>query len=178
VERAKALIRDEEIKRLILYAKCLGIKVTIYQRKSKDGNEAAWTMDGKSIDLWVSPTTSKTDIVLSLIHELGHHLVWVHDKNRQHPKNLDKAIDKTTNGENLTANQRYLLYLDEVDGTAYWDVIIKEVNIKIPKWRVEAQKKIDLWMYDWFWRKGVWPNGKTQIHTRRKIFEDYKFRLG
>lgn len=157
-------IRDEEIKRLIHYAKGMGVKVTIYNKPNK-GAAADWTLDGTSITVYAGKSVSKTSIVLSLIHELGHHLWFIHEKDRQPDLKFHEAIDR----ENIFLENKAIptpkhlrkkILGVELAGTAYWDTVIKDVGIKIPKWKVEAAKEFDIWMYEMYYENGKFPQGK------------------
>ena len=60
--------RDEEFKRLVFYAKGLGLKVTVYNKKA----DSFGSWDGQEIKIYWGKGQSKTDLVLTLLHELGH----------------------------------------------------------------------------------------------------------
>ena len=162
-------IRDEEFKRLLLYAKGLGLKVTVYNKPNKHAM-AEWIMDGSEIKIYASGQTSKTELVLTLCHELGHHLEYVHSKKRKISNKLDTAWGRENGrkaGEILPESTRKLIYQDEAAGIRYWDVIIKDVHIKISKWKVELRKEFDLWVYEYFWKNGEYPT-RPECRTKTK----------
>lgn len=168
--------RDQEIKRLVLYAKGLGIKVVIYNRASSHG-QAMWSLDGSKIEIFAPKGTSKTDIILSCLHELGHHLSFVHDKEREMPKKLDRAWERENADKELSDHERKLIYEDEVAGTEFWDTIIHELDIRIPKWKVEAQKEIDLWMYEVFMKSGLYPTPSQQKKKYKEVRQKWKKKI-
>lgn len=170
--------RDEEIQRLIHYGKALGVKVIIYN-KSKNGAEAEWTLDGSLIQVYASAKKSKTSIILDLIHELGHHVWFIHEKNRQQDLKFDKAITR----ENLFQEEtdiptpkhlRKKIWDVEVAGTQWWDVIYKDTNIKIPKWKLDASKEFDMWMYEMYYENGHFPKGKFRADKYREVQAKYR----
>lgn len=171
-------VRDEEIQRLIHYAKGMGVKVIIYS-KSRNGAEAQWTLDGSLIEVFAGPTKSKTEVILDLIHELGHHIWFVHEKNRQPDMKFDEAITR----ENLFEEEldvptpkhlRKKIWDVEVAGTAYWDIIVKDTNIKIPTWKIEAAKEFDMWMYEMYYENGHFPKGKFRKDHYRDVQAKYR----
>lgn len=157
-------VRDEEIQRLVHYAKGLGVKVTIYTKTGK-GEEANWTLDGSQIQVFNGPGKSKTHLILDLIHEIGHQVWFIHEKDRQKDLKFDEAITR----ENLFAEEpaiptpkhlRKKIWEVETASTRWWDVIYKDTNIKIPMWKVEAAKEFDTWMYEMYYETGHFPKGK------------------
>lgn len=151
------MIRDQEFQRLLLYAKGLGLKVTVFNKKNPNA-VAEWALDGSEIRIYSPSNMSKTELILTLVHELGHMLNYIHDKNRKHSKKILKAWERENNNDNLPEATRKLIYEDEQAGTLWWQAIIKEVNIKIKPWKIELQKDFDLWVYEFFYKNGNYPN--------------------
>lgn len=165
--------RDLEIQRLTHYAKGMGVKVIIYN-KSKSGAESEWTLDGSLIQVYADKDKSKTSIILDLIHELGHHVWFVHEKNRKPDMKFYEAITRENLFEYESANPtpkhlRKKIWDVEVAGTAYWDIIVKDTNIKIPKWKIEAAKEFDMWMYEMYYENGYFPKGKLRALKYREV---------
>lgn len=173
------MIRDEEIKRLIHYAKGLGVKVIIYNKD--DPNKAAeWALDGSTIEVY-SEGMTKTDIITSLIHEIGHHVWFIHEKNRQPDLKFDEAItrdnltQKVKDKKNLTPKHlRKKIYDVELAGTQWWGTIIKDTNIKIPTWKVDMQMEFDMWMYEQYYENGVFPKRKDKVQKFKFLKEKWK----
>lgn len=158
-------IRDEEIKRLIHYAKGLGVRVVIYNKSHPD-SAAEWLLDGSQIQIYAGKGTTKTDIILHLIHELGHHVWWIHEKDRQPDLKFDEAITrenlfKTETDTPTPKHLRKRIYDVEVAGTKWWESIYKETNIKIPMWKLQTAMEFDMWMYEVYYETGLFPKGKT-----------------
>jgi len=162
-------VRDQEIQRLIHYGKGLGVKIIIYN-KSNASSEAEWALDGSQISVFSGPGKTKTGIILDLIHELGHHVWYIHENNRTQDLKFDQAVTR----ENLYKVEtnvptpkrlRKKIWAVEIAGSLWWDVIYKDTNIKIPKWKLEAAKEFDMWMYQRYYEDGQFPKGKM----KRKI---------
>lgn len=165
-------IRDLEFQRLLLYAKGLGLKVTVFNRKNPNAI-AEWTLDGTEIKIYIPSKMSKTELILTLVHELGHHLNFVHDRQRKHSNKLEKAWERENNKKKdtiLPEATRKLIYEDEAAGITWWDAIIKEVNIKISPWKIQLQKEYDLWVYEYLWKNGDYP----AYRVRRAKFKELK----
>lgn len=164
------MIRDEELKRLESYAKGLGVKIT-RKKKTKYDPAAAWVVDGSEIILFVSPRDSKTALILKIIHELAHHKGWINngrkqDLNTNQALILDDERDERTDPP-LPKKQRKLIYETEKNDMQYWDEIIREVNIKINPRRIEQEKKLDLWVYEYYLKHGDYPTVKQCKEKRR-----------
>lgn len=173
-------VRDEEIQRLILYAKGLGVKVIVYN-KVKEGAEAEWTLDGTTIRVYAGPRKSKTDLILDLIHELGHHVWFIHEKDRQQDLKFEEAITRENLFETETdiptpKHLRKKIWDVEVAGTAYWDIIVKDTNIKISPWKIEAAKDMDMWMYEMYYENGHFPKGKMLRDHYREVQSKYRLK--
>lgn len=166
--------RDEEFKRLLSYAKGLGLKVTVYNYGAKDGTMALWSCDGSDMTLYNPPGLSKTELVLSAIHELGHHCNWIYDHKRELGPKLQNIFELFYADKPLSKSQRTSVYEYEAEGIRWWDVIIKDVNIQIPKHRVSFQKDMDLWIYEYYMKHDKWPTSKVKNEKRRELRAKWK----
>lgn len=165
-------IRDQEFERLLLYAKGLGLKVTVYNRPGLNGIMAAWSIDGTEMIIYADPKLSKTENIMSIIHELGHHKHFLYN-NKKTSKSVIKALEamdiaSKTNGQ-VSKKNRQVIYDDEANGIKWWDEIIHETNIKLPKWRIDAQKELDLWVYEYFLETGKWATLKQKKQKFKEV---------
>jgi hypothetical protein len=151
-------IRDEEIKRLTHYAKGMGVKVIM--RNKDQGDSGTWSTDGSTIEIFIWPRKSKTSIVLDLLHELGHHVWFVHEKDRQPDLKFEEALDRPE--DDISKELRKKIYDVEVAGTTWWESIYKDTNLKVPKWKVNSAMEFDMWMYEQYYETGVFPMGKER----------------
>lgn len=161
-------IRDSELKRVKKYAQALGIKVTFKKQGALDP-EADWTLDGTSITVYLRPNQTKTQIILDLIHELGHHQEWVY-RGRKTPIRLDTALSRET----PTKAQRKEIYEDEIKGAGYQLLIYKEIGLTIPKWKVEVERDLSLASYRYFWLEGNYPTRAWLRVKRKELIKKYK----
>ncbi len=163
------MIRDEEIKRLVNYAKGLGLKV-IFSSTAEDSGY--WTLDNSEITISKNNNSSKMETVLSFIHELGHAKHNIHEKDRRIDQKLDNTIDHldAAQDQGIDSKRKHRKYQleNEIAGTRYWHEIYLETNMKFPIWRLNAAIDFDCWQYEVFLEKDKFP---TQKEIRAKIKE-------
>jgi hypothetical protein len=168
-------IRDEEISRLVKYAEGLGLKVTFKRHKRGDPG-ATWITDGSEIEVFTWPQQSKTEIILNLIHELAHHTAWVYAM-REKDEKTDSALradDESTRDNPAPRDQRRLVYLAEKKDARYRSKIIHEVGIRLPKFKISADKALDIWIYKYYYRTGNYPTLKTCRVKKSELREKYR----
>lgn len=169
----------EEFKRMIKYAEGLGVKVHIKPRKRND-DAAYWTLDGTEITILRRKRDSITTLMLSLIHELGHHVSWIMN-GRKYNKRLDKALDSGENlkkGQILAKKHRKVIYEDEKFDSQYHEVIYNELNLKFPKYKVMAEMELSNWGYYIYYQTGKDPTKKEFSIKQRELRKKWKKRLG
>lgn len=170
------MIRDKEIERLINYAKGLGLKVTLSSKK--DDSAAEWTLDNTEIRVFTRNNDTKVDIVLSLIHELGHALHNIHEKDRKIDPKVDEAVDHQIESKkfkkDVPKKQRKVILEHEIAGAAYWEVIYKDTNMKFPMWRLYAQRDFDIWQYEVYHETGELPIKKDRMEKFKQLKEKYR----
>ena len=169
------MIRDEELNRLVNYAKGLGLKVTFSSKKSDIS--AAWYLDNSGIVIFKSKNTTKIETVLSLVHELGHAMHNIHEKDRKVDPKFEQALDAVDEAEELEIDtqkrHRKTILNNEIAGTQYWDSIYKETHMKFPIWRLEMAKVYDTWQYQVFYETGKDPIGRVRLKKRKELRKKY-----
>ncbi len=170
------MIRDLEIQRLVSYAKGLGLKVTFSSKKS--ASSAHWYLDNSGIEIFKGNNKTKIEIVLSLVHELGHALHNIHEKDREVDEDLESALDHVDEAEELGTDpqkrQRKIILNNEINGTLYWLAIYKEVDLKFPLWRLEVAKEFDIFQYRVFYETGDYPTAKERNEKMKELVRKYK----
>ena len=169
-------IRDEEIARIRSYTEALGVKL-IMRNKSSKVAAAEWRLDGSQITVWIIQPENKTETVLSLIHEMGHHLHWIHHKNREEDAKINEVYSRVEFSNKVTksteADRRIVLNVEKA-GATYWDVIVKDLNIKIPTWRIEVQKRFDVWQYEYYYENCCFPNRAERRAKMKALKKELK----
>lgn len=172
-------IRDREIQRLISYATGLGLEV-IYDDSDKSSAAASWAIDGSEITIYTKIKQNKTDTILTLIHEISHHLHWIWEKKRKPDFKFDEAITREMlieNNETTIPTPKHLRkkILDiERAGIAYWDSVYNDVGLKIPLWKVQMYKEFDIWQYECYHKVGSFPIRKIRIEKLKILTAKYK----
>lgn len=162
------MIRDNELKRILQYCKGLGINV-VFKTDHKSDAEAEWLTDGSQITIFKNANHSKVQLILALIHELGHHMDWVY-KDRKIPIKLDNALGKEYNH---TEHERSLIYKCEKDAAEYHTYLVKELQLKIPHWKILFERDLALEIYKFYYEKDRWPTTRERREMRKKFREKH-----
>lgn len=174
------MIRDQEIDRLVNYIKGLGLKVVFSSKKTD--YSAIWYLDNSQITICKSENVSKLETVLSLIHETGHAIHNIHEKNRQVDPKFVEALDHIDEAEELGLDtkkkHRRNLLNNEIAGTKYWHSIYRETNMKFPIWKLDAAMEFDIWMYQVFFETGEYPKTKEKAQKNKEILRKYRPKNG
>ena len=164
------MVRDKELKRLENYAKALGVKIT-KQKKKKEDPEAAWVVDGSEIIIFTSVKESKTQLILKIVHEMAHHKSWIANGRKQDLRTNQALIRDDERDSKidppLPKSQRKLISETEKNDMKYWDDIIKELNIRIKPSIINKAKKLDLWVYEYYYKKGEYPTSKEYKEKKK-----------
>lgn len=170
------MVRDLEIQRLVNYIKGIGLKITFSSKKSDCSAE--WYLDNSGIIIYRAKNTTKIETVLSLIHELGHALHNIDEKERKTDVKFDAALDHLEKAEELGIDtkkrQRKIIFDNEVCGTEYWDDIYKMTDMRFPLWRLEFAKEYDIWQYEVFYETGKDPSGSERAKKRKELNKKYR----
>lgn len=157
--------KDRDLKKLKDYANSLGLKV--YTKPYSRYTGAAEYVSGKYIIIFDKKTT-KTDIIMSLLHELGHHLDWLDQKNS---KDILIALDYLSKGpmqgkrEDIPKKYRKVILQTERDGVRYMTKIHKLLELEVPIEAVKIQQYVDLFDYEFLYKYARFP--KCNEYKRR-----------
>lgn len=171
--------RDDELKRLVKYAEGMGLKVK-FSSAAVVKDAAEWAIDGSEIVIFTRNNDSKTEILLSMIHEIGHHVWFIHEKNRQPDLTFEKAIDRQNLfDEDLSdtpppKKMRKKILDIEVAGTQYWEMIYKDTNMQFPIWKMYAAMEFDIWVYQNYFKTGHFPKNKEARAKFKEVRAKHK----
>jgi hypothetical protein len=166
------MIRDQEIQRLVKYAAGMGCRV-IFSNNKKVKNSAEWALDGSTIFIYTANQRSKTDTVLSLLHEICHNLDFIHRVDRGTDHKVEEALDASIPGKTLKVHRKTILQ-SEIEATKYWLTVYKETNLKFPLWRLYYQMEYDIYHYEFFYEIGKWPTTKEKNAKRVELRKKHK----
>lgn len=170
-------VRDDELKRLTQYANAMGVKVSYKPYDNVDKSRAEWAMDGTEIFLYAHKRDSKLSTILALIHELGHHVSFIHDDGREHSKSLLRALGKDRDVIPLTKKQRYLILKTELDGMHWWEIIYNETKMSFPIYRLHLEREYDTWWYTFFYQTGREATRLERSNKVRQLREAYRAKI-
>lgn len=164
------LVRDLEIKRLVLYLKACNVKVTIRDYAFDHMGEVTGDIPAK-ININKRRHTSKTELVLTLLHEACHIKY-----SSLHPDLHFEGLDVEANGDfkKATKKQRYDNYKFEHDSLQLMPDLAMELGIKIPEWKILMQRDLDIWEHYHFYENDIYPNRKESRIQLRKLKLRYK----
>ena len=165
---------QKEIDRLVKYSEGLGIIVRF--KSSNDPHVAAtWSNYPPEIEIFTNNNTSKTDIILSLLHELGHHHDWLNNGRKEIPEAYTDEANRKKGDPPLSREKRRIIYDNERRGINYMAYIADQVNLKTPPlWRIMAEMAYDKWSYRYYFVHGDDPSRQEKIKKRKKLIKKYK----
>lgn len=148
--------QDRDLHKLTFYAHKHGLKVYIRPYTRFTGQ--AEYCSGVSITLFNTKYTSKTSMILSLLHEFGHHLDWLNTK--RNDRVLNEALIILNKGRmsgkrsDLNKKHRAKILQIEKAGIKYMSRIYKTLKLEIPYYKVKHQEELDLFDYKCLYHKG------------------------
>lgn len=143
---------DNELARIEKYIAGLGIKLIKRQKQDK-GSETSdfgsWSPG--EINLFINEHKTVTDLIMTLLHECGHHLFYQHNDKPPIPDEILISHDK------MTKAQRKKIYDYEKSGIELMPTIAIELGLKIPLYKIYAHSELDRWFYEVFYETGKFP---------------------
>lgn len=165
------MIRDDEIKRLILYGKALGVKITIrnyaFDEEGEIGDEPH-----VFININKRKHSSKTALIMTLLHELSHAKyininngviseAWILEAERKPEKKLLKKLRKE-------------IVDFELNSLDYMLDIAAELKISISINKIKRQLEMDKWAYEYYYSTGSWATKNLVKNKWKDLQEKYK----
>jgi hypothetical protein len=143
--------QDRDIKKLKRFIRSFGLN--LYFRPYTRYTDMAHYMSGQYITVFTSKRSSKTEVIMSLLHELGHHLDWITNKR------LDKETEKAYTEFEDKDFKKYSKIILEVEkaGVRHMTSIHKILDLEVPMEKVKAQQKLDLFHYQFFHNNKRFP---------------------
>lgn len=161
--------RDDEIKRLVLYLKACNVKVTIRDYAFDHMGEVTGDFPVR-ININKHRHTSKTELVLTLLHEACHIKY-----SSLHPDNTFNGLETEENGDfkPATKKQRYENYEFEHDSLQLMPELALELGITIPVSKIEMQRDLDIWEHWQFYVNNRYPNKQEHCIQKKKLKVKY-----
>lgn len=165
---------ESSFEKLKKYAVSLGLTVFIRPRTKIDDFSGSYMFEDKKIILTKKAKSTTTDLILTLLHELGHHLDFVHKNKKENDALVKALLKRDYDKKPLTPRERKLIYEDEVAAANYMLIIYKELDLKIPKHKVEAEVKLDKWIAEQYFLTGEEPTVKQSQQMRKEFLYEVK----
>jgi len=171
-------IRDEEIKRIVKYSEGLGIKVRFLPFVKGCGG-AEWDMITQEINIFQTKSQTKTETIINLLHELGHHLDWIYN-NKVISDEVTKAFTLLNEGNiygvrtDIPKKYRRIIYKEEKAGIEYMSIIHKELDLKLPLWKLKRRQALDLYDYEMLYKKGRFSTQLEYTIYKNEITDKFK----
>ena len=162
-------IRDEEINRLVHYAKGLGIKVSFKDYVPYSRDAGTMTTDNTELDIFVQSNEPKISIILTLIHELGHAMQNIYAHDRKPNEELDSALES----EEDRKAERKIIYEYELKSSEWWENIYKETNMQFNINKLRLAREFDVWQYEVFYEEGKFPSGVRRKEKKKALRRKY-----
>jgi len=172
-------IKDRDIEKLKQCINNFGLKL-FFKKYTKLTGSAEYVA-GTSISLFMGSRTTKTDIILSLLHELGHHVDWL--KNRKTDKDSSIALRFLLSGpmvgnrQDIPKKHRKKILQIEKAGVKYMSMIHKRLKLEIPLYKVKHQQEIDIFDYKFLYENGRFATSIEAQQVYKKI-GDYRKKYG
>lgn len=166
---------SKEIEQVMSYARGLGILVKETHVKKLIDNAATWSTNPPEIEVYVTKSVTKTDILLSLLHELGHHHDWLATGRPDVPGAYQSEADRKPGDGPISKDQRRIIYDSEFRGISYMFKIAKQLGLRsLPEWRIKEEMAFDKWTYRYYYYHGEFPDGDLQKKKRTELRVKYK----
>lgn len=159
---------DSEIARIEKYIAGLGIKLIKRTKQAKDAETkdyGSWSIN--EIEIYTNEHKTKTDLILTLIHEISHQVFYAHNK-------IEIPDEVLLPIATLTKAQRKRILDYEKAGIELMPTIAIELNLKLPLYKIYVASELDIWMYEHLHEHGKYPNSKTKKLKKQELVKKYK----
>lgn len=158
------MIRDTEIKRLILYAKAMGHRVII--RGMKDIEDfGEYCENDKLITINKNAHKNKTELILTLIHEMSH---------LKYKQLNNVTLTEAFTVDNPNKKQRQEIRDFEVNSLQLFTNIVQELEIKVPMYKILRARDMDIFRYEYYASNSDFPAPEIEKTKWNELKERYK----
>ena len=153
-----------ELKRTIKFAESLGLKIRFVKGANKDYHGCYVHPDKKQtgeIEICRGPRTTITFQIITLLHEIGHHLDYT--------ERLKMPAALCSVGENSTPKwARKAIFNAEKRAVGFGEQLYWTLMLKIPFWKVKKELDTDIYIYRYFYIYGDYPTGKSIAEYQKR----------
>lgn len=146
----------KDIERLVQYGKSLGFETKFVKIKEYNGDAGYFNWyPPNDIEILIDKKSTSTEILLVLLHELGHARDFI-ALGRPKKDKLPRVLGIEHDG--MSRRRREELYALESRAINNMFDIWQELGLKLPLWRLRAEQEFDRWMYMTFLKTGTFPS--------------------
>lgn len=162
--------QTRDIKKLKAYAKSLGVRVLTKPYNRFTGS-AEYDSQSNTIVVFKKSNTTKNDIIMALLHELGHKLDDL--ENSHDEKEIAKALELLNSGPmvgsrlDIPKKYRAKILQTEKNGVKYMSKIHRMLKLETPFYLVKHQQELDLFDYRYLYKYGRFA---TQQETEDFVY--------
>lgn len=169
-------IRDDEIERMKKYCAGLNIQLRFVNKPNRAhfSGVATWSPNPSEIIIYTKKHSSKTAIIMSLLHEIGHNCYYSLNNKPGIPDAYSAESERTRSSPPLLKSQRKQIYDYERLSIVYMLPIALELGLKIARWKIEAQMELDTWVYAYYYEHGCFPNQIEYRDMKNEIKRKHK----
>jgi hypothetical protein len=167
------MVRDQEIKNLIHYAKSLGAKVVIRDFAFENEGEVIFE---PSIVINVNKKhhKNKTQLIFTLLHETAHLKYARLNDFKFTDSFLEEVWNLEEQGKRVPKKYSKDIVEFEINSLPLMINIASELDIKIPKWKITRQMENDIWVYKRLGKTGYFPTNEEMDDNWVTLTERYK----
>lgn len=142
-----------DFKKLSTLASIMGVKVVERARSKDDAGTFVYDREKPYIELFSGGRKTHEDILV-LLHELGHAMDWA-EMGRPDEREIPNALIKAE--EKLKPADRRIVYEYEKRAIANMKLIYQLLNLSLPLWKLEVERRFDLWIAQTLLKTGKYP---------------------
>ena len=158
---------QSDIDKLLEFAKGLEVDV-VFKDKSPEKTIALYYNKPPKIVIFKNKVKTKPELILALLHELGHHLDFMNTKKDLHDAFAMEDM-RTRHDPPLPKKIRKYIYDEEVSGIKLMLGIANKLKLDIEKWKVIREMRLDIWVYKHYYKTGNFPTIKESSEKNKQL---------
>lgn len=159
-------VLGDELKRVVKFAEGLGLKVKFLTPDLKDYHGLYSHPDRHEkglIEVCRNAKTSKTFQIITLLHEIGHHIDFTENRMVSECYSfLDPEAGKAPEWA------RKAIFNSECRAVKYGEKLYWTLMLKIPFWKVKQELACDIFVYRTFLKTSDFPNTKQVAEFKKR----------
>lgn len=163
---------NKDLAKVISYAESNNITVNILPFKRGGGDSAELDFDTRTITVWKRTTDSKTSILASILHELGHLTTFT-----TNPELFDEYFRISNLTTMPSKEERKEIYLRESQDISKMSMLRELLELKVNPLIIQCWQEFDTWQYKYYWLFGVYPTTRFRLKKRKELGIKYNIKF-